>query len=64
MGESPLFLLTFHVVVVGILIVVVWAFAYGQGRRAGERRARRLAEAQGARQRGVPAPDAAARQSG
>lgn len=36
-----MFILGFHIIAVGILIVFVWAIAYGAGKRAGERRARR-----------------------
>lgn len=36
-----MFLLAFHIVAVGGIIVIVWAIAFGQGRRAGERRLRR-----------------------
>jgi hypothetical protein len=35
------FLLAFHIIAVGILVVFVWAIAFGRGRRAGERQLRR-----------------------
>ena len=36
-----MFMLAFHIVAIGVLVMMVWAIAYGQGRRAGERRLRR-----------------------
>ena len=36
-----MFTLAFHIVAIGVLIVFVWAIAYGMGQRAGERRLRR-----------------------
>jgi hypothetical protein len=32
-----MFLLAFHIVTIGALVVAVWALAYGRGLRAGER---------------------------
>lgn len=39
-----MFMLAFHIVAIGLLIVAVWGVAYGQGRRAGERALRRQLE--------------------
>ncbi len=41
-----MFTLAFHIVAIAILIVMVWPIAYGRGFRAGERRMRRLMEAE------------------
>jgi hypothetical protein len=35
------FLLAFHIIAVGILVVAVWGIAYRLGHRAGERHAQR-----------------------
>jgi membrane protein DedA with SNARE-associated domain len=39
--DSIMFMLAFHIVAVGALVMMVWAIAYAQGRRAGERHLRR-----------------------
>ena len=36
-----MFLLAFHIVAVGIMVVAVWGIAYRAGQRAGERHLRR-----------------------
>lgn len=40
-------LFAFHIVAVGILVVVVWAIAYRQGQLAGARRLQRRLEREG-----------------
>lgn len=39
-----MFMLAFHIVAIGILVVMVWAVAYRRGVGAGERRLRRRME--------------------
>jgi hypothetical protein len=36
-----MFLLAFHIVAIGILVVIVWAIAFRRGEKAGERRLQR-----------------------
>jgi len=36
-----MFMLAFHIVAIGLIVVAVWAFAYKRGQVAGERRLRR-----------------------
>ena len=40
-----MFMLAFHIVAIGILLALVYPMAYGRGFRAGERKTRRLFEA-------------------
>ena len=49
-----MFVLGFHIIAIGILVVFVWAIAYGMGKRAGERRARRQLGAESPGSAGAP----------